>query len=224
MTTETRAPTVTTRSLRSLRLRQARMIAPFTARALEPAGIATGIGLAVVVLGYELRRVPDPGSMMNALRLAMLFLACSIAFALDDPAAATTESVATPRWFRRALRIAVAAAPVACAWGMFAVIGAARAPGVPAAALTLELVALCAVALGVASIARGIGAVAAGAAAFPVLLAFHVLSRFLPPRWTLTGGFPGEPVWADAHRRWAFVLAAALALILRTSRDPAHRR
>ena len=149
--------------------------------------------------------------------MGALLLALGAAMVLDDPAAATLNASPTSLGRRRRLRLALALPLVGVDW---VVVGwAANQPNaelLPPGSATLVLATFVAIVLASTALAGqddGMG----GAAAGPALLAFVVVAIRLPERWALL------PV--EGHeRRWGLVLAAAVLVLLASSRDPAARR
>jgi hypothetical protein len=61
-----------------------------------------------------------------------------------------------------------------------------------------------------------------GLAAGPVLFGLTLAATRLPTRLAVFVA-PGDPRWVDAHRRWATLLAVAVAVLLAASLDPGRR-
>jgi hypothetical protein len=187
------------------------------------AGFALSLGLLALAVrpGLEL----PAGRLVLWLRIAMVAGALGSAFLLDDPSEPTTEAVAGSLLLRRSLRAALLL-PAAAAWWA-AVLWRVRAvhPGLPlpVAALTLEAAALLAVTVALAAAGSRLAPERrGGVVAAPALLALATAAFLLPAPLALYAQ-PGG-AWDDAHRRWALLLAVALAASAAASRDPAHRR
>jgi len=192
-------------------LRQAALLARPTLRSASWAPLAAGGALALVLLALTDRGVTQ-------LRLAAIVLCVGAAFVLDDAAAATVASAPTPLLVRRAVRVALAVAPLGALWALLSVI----ADGVASWAVSLELAAMLALTLAAAALAArirgdGRGGVAAGPSLLALLAAAYLL---LPSRWGLFPGGPEDPLWTPAHRRWALILLACALGGLWGSRDP----
>ncbi len=178
-------------------------------------GGAAGLGLLELVG----RRPPgaDVEQLVAGLRFAMLAVALSAAFVLDDPTEETVCAVALPLALRRGLRIAVVLPVLAGVWiGLMAYAHADPHPAepIPVAALTLEYAALLAALFAVAALSSGV-------AAGPALLLVVVLGAFVVPPWARLYTRQTDPAaWATAHQRWAVLLAVALATLAAANRDP----
>jgi len=208
----------------SVRARQGRLLIAPTARAMAwaPAAIAAGIALAIV--GNDLRRTTDPFLATMSLRNAALALAAGAAFVLDDPAAPTIESLPPSAMFRRAVRVGLLVCSVLPVWTTLAIASSMRAPGVPVAALTLETAATVAFVVTAAAVMIKTGRLVVGALVVPMALVFRMIGERLPDRWTLFGGFPGTNLWTEAHQHWGSFLVLSLAVLLVSTLDPARRR
>jgi hypothetical protein len=181
--------------------------------------VLAGWLMAAGLLTWKADDVRDAGAAVTLLRVVAVLLATSVVALADDPAANQLAAAPVPLAGRYGVRCGVAALAVAVPWA-----GALLwvRPGGLAAALTLECVALTAVALAVAGgVARWSSAPDASVAAGPAVFAAAILGLVLPRDWALYAT-PGDG-WTIAHMRWAAVLAVALALLVRTVRDPAHR-
>jgi hypothetical protein len=180
--------------------------------------VLAGWLMAAGVLAWKAGDVHDAGGAVTLLRVVAVLLATSVVALADDAAANQLAAVPVPLAWRYGVRCGLAALAVAVAWA-----GALLwvRPGGLAAALSLECAALTAVALAVAGgVARWSGAPDASVVAGPAVFGAAVLALVLPGGWALYAT-PGDG-WAAAHVRWAAVLAVALALLVRTVRDPAH--
>jgi fluoroquinolone transport system permease protein len=199
------------------RLRQAGLLLPPVARTLRWAALPVVLVFAVGLVELERRQ---PGLDLWALRAAAVLLAVWAGLSLDDPAEATVEPTPFPPLGRRALRLLLALAALAACWALLV----ARTPGVPpVGGVTLEAAALVAVAVAAAAVAARLTADhRGGLAAGPAVLGLVLGAFRLPRRLALLAG-PGDPGWVDAHRRWAAVLAVAVAVLLAASL-PGRRR
>jgi len=180
-------------------------------------------GLVALLLVLKDQALEDPGSALLLLRAVGVVAVLGAAFVLDDEAATTLEaSPATLAW-RRFLRGMVAVALVAPPWAAAVWRLDTHGTRSPVTGLTLELVALLALALATAAaVTRWSGSTEPGVATTPVVFVVVLGAFQLPPRFALYG-FPG-PGWDDAHARWWGLLAAATLLLLWCGRDPAARR
>jgi hypothetical protein len=208
----------------SVRARQARLLIAPTARAMAWAPMMIASGIALAVVGNDLRRTTDPFLATMSLRNAALALAAGAAFVLDDPAAPTIESVPPSAMFRRAVRVGLLVCSVAPVWAALVIASAMRAPGVPVAALTLETAATVSFVVTVAAVMIKSGRLVVGALVVPMVLVFRMAGERLPDRWTLFGGFPGSDLWIEAHQHWVWFLALSLVTLAASTLDPARRR
>ncbi|HEX2179829.1 MAG TPA: hypothetical protein VHL54_10005, partial [Actinomycetota bacterium] len=175
-------------------LRAMVQLAPSSGRLVPWWHLAAGSVLALVPVWLSWRgAVATPGSSVSMLRLAMLPLALSAAFALDDPTLNSTSQAPLPVAGRLAVRLALVVPLIAAVWAGLTGLAAA-APGLasstragwellPVGALSLELAALVALTLAAGRLAaRWIDE--GGLAAGPVTLATAFALYFLaPPSW-----------------------------------------
>lgn len=198
-----------------MRARQARLLVRPSVRSAAWLGLLPAGALGLAVLSLD-------GPVLLKLRLAAVALCVGAAFVLDDAAAETTASAATPLVFRRLVRIALVLPLIAGLWALLLAYAGTGFDG----ALTLELAAMLAVVLAAAALAapllpEGRG----GLAAAPTLLVLVALAAVaLPDTWTLFASGPEDARWAGSHERWAVVLVAGVAGFLLASRDPGRRR
>lgn len=197
------------------RARQARLLARPTARlaswrALPAAG---AVALAMLQLG---------GPPVIELRMSAVALCIGAAFVLDDPAAQSLAASPTPLLFRRLLRTALLLPLVAGLWAIVLwCAGESFTTALTLELLTMLVVTLAAAALAAPLVPDGRG----GLAAAPVLLIVLAAALLmLPPAWTLFALDPADPAWQASHLRWTLLLAAAAAIFLAASRDPANPR
>ncbi|MGQ4426636.1 ABC transporter, partial [Streptomyces violaceoruber] len=178
-------------------------------RALAAAG---ALGLLVAGAPLATGAEPAPWQTLLLLRGAALIGALGLAFLLDDPARHLTVPVPTPRLVRQVLRVALVA-PLAVLWWTAALLLTPSASRPPAGGVTLEAVAVGALALAAAALAvRLTDEARPGPYVAAVLLLTAVLVPLLAPEdWALFVQ-AGDPRWSVGHDRWA-VLAAAVALV-----------
>lgn len=191
-----------------------------------------GLGGAAVVWLMGPDR-PDPTTSLSSLRLAAIGLGAGAAFALDDRAADTLAPSPTTLLARRGLRLALVVAAAALLWAALTAAAGLAAPAgggsLPAAGPTLEAAALLAFTLAAAVVAgrwapHGLGGIAGGPALTLAVLGAYFAQMRWPRHLTVFAFGPGDPAWAAAHRRWALVLAVALAVLAVESLDPARSR
>ncbi|MES4830586.1 ABC transporter [Streptomyces anthocyanicus] len=178
-------------------------------RALAAAG---ALGLLVAGAPLATGAEPAPWQTLLLLRGAALIGALGLAFLLDDPARHLTVPVPTPRLVRQVLRVALVA-PLAVLWWTAALLLTPSASRPPAGGVTLEAVAVGALALAAAALAvRLTDEARPGPYVAAVLLLTAVLAPLLAPEdWALFVQ-ASDPRWSVGHDRWA-VLAAAVALV-----------
>jgi hypothetical protein len=185
------------------------------------ASAALSVGL-VVALTWS--RPPELQQIIDIVRRSGFFLALGAPFLLEDPAAPTIASSPTTLLVRRGLRLGIGFGAIAPVWAAILGYAAVRMDGggLPVGSLTLEFAAMLMVGVVVAagSIARGYAGGPSGAVAL-FLLSWTL--PWIPRRWTLLGGAPGDGEWAAAHLRWAVALAVALCFTIAFSVDPARR-
>lgn len=205
--------------MRLIRLDQLDRLAAPTASTVAWWQPALGGAAAFALLDLVGRRSvgADVEQLIVGLRFAMLAVALSAAFVLDDPTEGTVCAVPLPLALRRCLRIAVILPLLAGVWiGLVAYANAdpQLVEPLPVAELTLELAALLAVVLAVAALSSGV-------AAGPVLLLVVVLAAFVvPPRARLYTSHADAVAWSTAHQRWALLLIVALGALSVANRDP----
>jgi hypothetical protein len=211
---------------RQLRLVPALLVP--TARAVGWGPPLAGFTVSLGLLALAVR----PGLAMPAdllvlwLRITMTVGALGCAFLLDDPSEPTTEAVAGSLLLRRTLRVALLLPATTAWWAATLWRVQALHPRVPlpVAALTLEAVALLAVAMALAAAGSRLAPERrGGVVAAPALLAVVSAASLLPDRIALYAQ-PASATWTGAHQRWALLLALALGAFAAASRDPAHRR
>jgi hypothetical protein len=138
--------------------------------------------------------------------------ALGAAFLLDDPAAPTTMTTATPRLLRHLVRAAVVLPVLATAASIaFAIASAVHGPGAPLPLedLSIEAATLYAAALALAAARlRTTGDGVAGPFAAAVLLLAIAVTILLPARITLFPP-PHDTRWNQAHDQWTAILGVA---------------
>jgi hypothetical protein len=157
------------------------------------------------------------------LRLAGVAMAATVAFVLDDRAAATLASSPVTLIERRALRMIVVVPIVAMWWhGLVLVLSIRRPEPLPrASALWLEALMYCALGLAACVWSQRRSDDGAGGTAGAVLVAITFGSSVipLPAWWPLTPGGSAELSW-----KLQLVVACAGAVVVAGSRDPASMR
>ncbi len=171
---------------------------------------AAALAVAVIVQHRVLHPSADVGSFVRRAQLVAAVAAAAAATTLDDAAAALVETSPTTAAWRGALRLGNALVVWASTWvAVLALI--ATAPGeTPVAELTLQAVALLAVAMG----AGATWGPAAGSAAV-ALVALSAL--LLPGRWSLLHAGP------DSNGRLGLLALAGFAVFASAMRDQARR-
>ncbi len=209
--------------MRSARLPQLRELAPALARAVRWQPVPAAAVVAALVLWWRSDRPPTAGDAVWMPRIVALLLAVALSFALDDRTRSSLGGVPAPPWWRAAVLLVVAGVPAIGAWAMALVwVDHRVGGGVPVAGLCLEAAALVAAAVAAAaSLARWWDVAEPGAVVAPALLVTSLLLLQLPPRIALA--VATGPDWADAHRRWAVLLAVAVVVTTAALRDPAAR-
>lgn len=166
---------------------------------------------------------PDPWLGLALLRTAALAYALGLAFLLDDPARHTTAAVPTRRALRTGLRLALVT-PVTALWWTAVLFLVPSDMRPPAADVTLEAAAACTVTLAAAVAAIRLtdepqpGPSVAAALLFTAVVA----PLLLPHRWELIA-WVGDPRWAAAHERWAWLLAGAVVALAAGLPEPVRR-
>lgn len=156
------------------------------------------------------------------LSIASAAVAASSAFLLDDPAAVTLAASPTSLPLRRLQRVAIAALAVGLWWTAAVAVTTHRAGGLPLQGRALELSMLLAVALAVSATTSTIGDRTAGGIAGAVFTIVCYAITYLPSQTWLP--LPTHPDTPGSTTPLLAVLACALALLARASRDPAHQR
>jgi hypothetical protein len=193
-----------------------------------PFAVATGLGLAVLIVPEILPVRLTTAHLTTLLRISAACGALGAAFLLDDPATRSISTAPTSGLIRHAVRAGIALPVTGAGWAAalaVATLGtrAGVAAALPRGALTLEAAALVAVAFGLA--AGGLRFTTDGSAgtfAAPTLLILVAIAWFMPHRAALILA-PTDPQWTAAHHRWAAVLIAAVAVFIWASRESSRR-
>ena len=193
-------------------------------RALPHRVLVGGCAAALLLGGASASWVDDTGDSVLLLRGAIVLLASTMAFALDDAAATVLASSPTTLRRRAGLALGLCAAAVLATWAVLVVEVLVLAGGAAVLGLTVELVALCALAVAAAAGLRAWRAqVEPGVLAAPFVLATLVGVAALPARLDMLHPHPDWPGWDGAVLRWAAVAAVMAAVVVRATRDPAAR-
>ena len=184
---------------------------------VAPVFLAALAGLVIVHMG---RPVGWAGTAVANLPEAGTLLCFGAAFVLDDPAANVLAAAPTTLILRRCLRVALVIPLLALVWGVL--LWHAKIPS-GAWSLTAGFGGMLVVTFAIAGLAGhlvpgGSGGLAVGPTLFVLMLAQLVLPealRFLPLNF-------GRH-WVDAGPRALVTAAAAAAVFVAASLDPAHR-
>jgi hypothetical protein len=196
---------------------QARLLARPVVRTIRwlPMPASGAVGTFIVYAGLHERGGGDPHLPYVAVALCL-----SVAFLLDDPAAATVEGTPTPLLLRRGVQIVVGVPALLAIWGA---ILAYAGFGELHRAMWVEFAGMLALTLALAAIgARIIGSERAGMFAVPALMIVLVASAFVPARWRPLTLDPVGTGWFDLYGRWAIALVVSSAVFLIAGRDPAR--
>lgn len=197
------------------------LLGPLLAAIRWPAGVVSW-GLVAALLAVKDEALDDPGSALILVRAAGVIAVLGAGFVLDDEAAGTLESSPSTLAWRRSLRVLLAVLLVAVPWMLILWRLDAHGTRLPVGGLTLEVVALLAVALATAAaVSRRSGTIDPGVATTPAVFVLVLGAFQLPPMLALYAGSGSG--WDEAHIRWAAVLAAGALALLWLSRDPAAR-
>ncbi|MEU9217531.1 ABC transporter [Streptomyces sp. NPDC048376] len=190
-------------------------------RALAAAGT---LGLLAAAFPRVTGAEPAPWQTLLLLRGSALAGALGLAFLLDDPARHLTAPVPTPRLVRQALRVALVA-PFAALWWTAVLLLTPSASRPPAGGVTLEALAVGALALAAAALAVRLSDEARPGpfvAAF-LLLAAVLVPLLAPEGWALF--VQADDVrWSAAHDRWAVLAVAVAAAGAACGPEPLGRR
>lgn len=199
------------------------MVMP-TVRTLAAVPAVLSVLVAVATIAYAEIRYPHLPEFGEILRFSTVTLAMGVGFAFDDAAHETLAAVPFALLRRRLVRVGMALAIIAPAWAAMLLYARERGGSVPAVDLTIELIALTALALTAASVMIRMGRSTPGAFVAPAVLIFRQLSTSIPVRWGLWGGEPGSELWIQSHRRWAALAILALIGVAWLSHDPARKK
>lgn len=200
-----------------------RGLVPYALRLTRWPVLATGIVGSWLVVWWRAGDVTTADAAIWLLRAAAALAVVSMVFALDDPSIDTTRSLPAARGVLMRMRFAVAAVALTTAlapatfvaWGYIdtgsIVMGVVLEVGV-LAVLTVSAALVMQRHFGINEPAQFVVLVVVG-----LLMAAQLLGQ----RWPLL--VPPGPQWADAHWRWAAVLAVALLVMAWQLRDPASR-
>jgi hypothetical protein len=190
----------------------------------SPLGISAALSV-VITIALTWSRPPELQQAIDVARRVAFVLALGAPFILDDPAASTLAGSPTSLLARRSIRLGIGVCAIAPIWGAILAYAAVRMDGggLPLGALTLEFAAMLMVGfvISVASIAGGYFGGPSGAVAL-FLLSWAL--PFIPHRWGLLSGVPGDTEWGAAHLRWGLVVVVGALFTLSFSLDPARRR
>jgi hypothetical protein len=197
-----------------------RALLPYTVRTLARVSLLAVVALSATPVVLTVARGGNDLSTPSV--AAAIIGAVALAHAVDDPHDGVLVASPTPRWARRAIRLAVAGSVIAVGWLAAVVVAAAGDGAAPALGQRgLEALAAGGVSVAVASAARQRWSIdpaaLVGAAAglvgvlFVSVMAYRL--RWLPE----LGGGPH-------HGRWWVIAAAAWAAAAWEARDPALRR
>ncbi|MET7321969.1 ABC transporter [Streptomyces sp. NPDC005549] len=190
-------------------------------RALAAAGM---LGLLVAATPLATGAEPAPWQTLMLLRGSALIGALGLAFLLDDPARHLTAPVPTRRLVRQALRVALVA-PCAALWWAAVLLLTPSASRPPAGGVTLEALAVGALALAAAALTvRLTDEARPGPFVAAVLLLAAVLAPLLAPEdWALFVQ-ADDARWAVGHDRWAVLAVAVAAAGAACGPEPLGRR
>jgi hypothetical protein len=192
-----------------------------TLRATPTTMVLAGPVVGVVVLSSVWWT--DVSDVTVPLVISSLLVACTLGYALDDPAAPTVESSPVPLLVRRAIAVVPLMLCGALAWWLTVSLirQSETVPQVLVERIALETLAfaLCALALSAFGAAK-VGSTSGGTTGMLGLVSVVALlfsaGQVLPSSWPLPSLQP------DPHSgRWWWVVAAATLVFVWCSRDPA---
>lgn len=183
----------------------------------RPFAAATAIAATLILLA------PNPAAASMRLRIGAAIMAASIAFALDDTAAATLASSPMTRLARRSVRVVSALVALGVSWvGLAVFADALTGSGYPPLSAALEMGAIAALALAASAVAcHRSDDDSGGIAGLGVALGCFATS-YLPDRWWWP--LAADPASPAGIRRLLGVLTVAGLLGVVASLDPARRR
>lgn len=184
-----------------------------------PLGAIVALGGWVVWSGA--REEGNPAAI--ALPIATTMLGLWLCLLFEDAASEIAAPSPVPLWLRRAIRITIAAPPVAAAWFAFTWLGPLHGPTPPMAAMVAAVIvvalACAAVSTRFVSSTRS-GPVAAVGLVGAVLVLPILLARVLERPISID---PSRVVLGDPLTYWASTIAVAAAVLVLAHRDPALR-
>ncbi|MFE7117575.1 ABC transporter [Streptomyces sp. NPDC057654] len=202
-----------------------------TVRATRTAPLAVAAAAALLLSGGPaLAGGLEMTDVALLMRSGAVLLALGSAFILDDPAARTTEVVPVPRWLPRALRAALAVLVTGAAWGGVVALGTlattpAERPLLPAGGMTLEALALLALALALAALGLRLTPGSGGALAAPGMVLCVLAAVLLPlPDSAQPFAQPLSPGWDTSRWTWTVLLCATTATAAILCREPSAKR
>ncbi len=194
---------------------------PGTARSMAwaPFTVASGsvVGLVVAQRPWEGQQLS-----LGLARLTLVLVAIGAALALDDAAADTLACSPTSLLWRRAVRLALAAAGAVAVTvvALFTVGATGGTGGVPLERLVVEGAGILLLAMALSTAVGG----DRGAFLFAVGLLGAVVVQQRWPAWSLFPMAPGAPGWSRAALVWGVVAAVSAGALFVISRDPCLRR
>ncbi|MEX1264815.1 MAG: hypothetical protein WEE66_12950 [Actinomycetota bacterium] len=184
-----------------------------------PLGAIVALGGWVVWSGA--REEGNPAAI--ALPIATTMLGLWLCLLFEDAASEIAAPSPVPLWLRRAIRITIAAPPVAAAWFAFTWLGPLHGPTPPMAAMVAAVIVValaCAAATTRFVSSTRSGPVAAVALIGFVLVLPILLARVFERPISID---PSRVVLGDPLTYWASTIAVAAAVLVLAHRDPAVR-
>lgn len=184
-----------------------------------PLGAIVALGGWVVWSGA--REEGNPAAI--ALPIATTMLGLWLCLLFEDAASEIAAPSPVPLWLRRAIRITIAAPPVAAAWFAFTWLGPLHGPTPPMAAMVAAVIVValaCAAATTRFVSSTRSGPVAAVALIGVVLVLPILLARVFERPISID---PSRVVLGDPLTYWASTIAVAAAVLVLAHRDPAVR-
>jgi hypothetical protein len=179
-------------------------------------GGTSALGVAILAACVVLADSPP----LVYLRLALVALAVSAAFVLDDAATAAVDAVPRTRRRRTADRLLAVAVPLTV-WGVGIAVFQLRTPATPAAGLLVEGAGALTVAVAAAAVLRWAGRAEPGEIAATVvggtMLALIVFDL---PSWWPVPLFPGDAGWPASTALWSGLGVASAVVVILASADP----
>ncbi|GIG20208.1 hypothetical protein Cch01nite_09320 [Cellulomonas chitinilytica] len=191
-----------------------------TLRGVDLVPLLAGCALGSVILAGCVVAADDSPP-LTFVRLALVALAAAAAWILDDPAAAAVDAVPRTR-LRRTLARSVALAVPLSVWVVAVVALDLRSTATPAGALLVEGAGILTITVALAAMLRFAGRDEPGDVAATVVCAAMVALIVFPHPWS-AHVFPVEDGWTGSSVLWSALGAAAAAVVVAASRDPARR-